>query len=202
VKKPFKRIVHFLLLVSISNTGNAQVLDSTQLAHAHVFRSIEEALIKPDSVYVLQIRRQRLTQFPEEIFTFRNLNKLDLSRNKIELIPRDIGTLSNLTELNLAKNKLGALPPDIGKLKNLRRLIIFQNSIAFIPAEIGEVERLEFLDLWGNELETLPNEISNLKTLSVMDLRVIEISDSKQKELHDLLPNTTILFSNSCDCGE
>lgn len=194
-------MVIFLLLASAPTAGNAQVLDSVQLAHAHVFRSIEEALTKPDSVYVLRIRRKRLTQFPEEIFTFRNLNKLDLSRNKIELIPRDIGGLSNLTELNLSKNKLGALPPDIGKLKNLKRLIVFQNEIAFIPSEIGEVERLEFLDLWGNELETLPDAISKLKNLSVMDLRVIEISDSKQKEFHDLLPNTTILFSNSCDCG-
>ena len=112
-------MVLFLLLVSA--TGYAQVLDSAQLAQAYVFRSIEEALTKPDSVYVLQIRRKRLTQFPEEIFTFKNLNKLDLSRNKIELIPRDIGSLTYLTELNLSKNKLGALPPDIGQLKNLKR---------------------------------------------------------------------------------
>ena len=146
-------MVIFLFHALGSTAGNAQVLDSTQLSHARVFRSIEEALIKPDSVYVLQIRRKRLTQFPEEIFTLKNLNKLDLSRNKIQLIPRDIGTLLNLTELNLSKNKLGAIPPDIGKLKNLKRLIIFQNEIAFIPSEIGEVEQLEYLDMWGPHIE-------------------------------------------------
>ena len=193
-------VTSLLVIMGLSNTLG-QVLDSAQLAQVPVHFSLEEALKNPDSVYILVLRRMKFTEFPEEIFKFKNLNELDLSKNKIRLIPRGIGTLTNLTDFDISKNKLTTLPPDIGKLKNLKRLIICQNDISYLPAEIGEVENLEYLDMWSNEIESLPYQISNLKKLSELDMRVIEMSDSRQKEYKELLPNTIIHFSNSCDCG-
>ena len=190
-----------ILIITSLAPAFAQRLDSAQLSKVRVHYSLEEALKNPDSVYILVLKREKLTEFPEEIFQFRNLQKLDLSRNKIQVIPREIGTLSHLTNLNLSRNKLGTLPPDIGNLKNLKQLFIYQNNIAFLPSEIGDLESLVYLDMWDNELESLPVEIGNLKNLAELDMRVIEISDSYQKEIHELLPNTKIHFSNSCDCG-
>lgn len=191
----------FALSALFTFTAQGQLLDSAQLEQVPVHYSIADGLKNPDSVFVLVLRRNKLTEFPQEIFKFKNLNELDISRNKIVLIPRDIGTLTYLADFNISKNKLKTLPPDIGKLKDLKRLIIFQNNIAYLPSEIGGLESLEYLDMWGNEVETLPPEMGNLKNLQKLDMRVIEMSDTRQKEYHELMPNTNILFSNSCDCG-
>jgi len=196
------RISYALMLLTTSLApAMAQLLDSAQLSKVKVHYSLEEALKDPDSVYILVLRRAKLTEFPKEIFKFKNLQELDLSKNKLQVIPGAIGTLLNLTDLNLSRNRLGTLPPGIGNLKNLKQLIIYQNEIASLPPEIGGLESLTYLDMWGNELEAMPVEIGNLKNLVELDMRVIEISDIHQKEIHDLLPHTKIHFSNSCDCG-
>lgn len=198
------RNIKILLIVFLAFIGSqsfCQLLDSSQLSITYEFRTLEEAMQNPDSVFILTLKKQKIESFPEEIFMFKNVQKLDLSKNKIQLIPRNIEQLQKLEYLNIAKNKLETIPPEIGKLKNLKDLIIFQNEIAYLPSEIGEAENLELLDMWGNELESLPNEISKLKNLVIMDLRVIEISNDKQKQFQQLLPNTKIYFSNSCNCG-
>ena len=189
------RNIKILLIVFLAFIGSqsfCQLLDSSQLSITYEFRTLEEAMQNPDSVFILTLKKQKIESFPEEIFMF---------KNKIQLIPRNIEQLQKLEYLNIAKNKLETIPPEIGKLKNLKDLIIFQNEIAYLPSEIGEAENLELLDMWGNELESLPNEISKLKNLVIMDLRVIEISNDKQKQFQQLLPNTKIYFSNSCNCG-
>jgi len=190
------------LLLFNSVNVNGQLLDSTELANATLYRSLEEALINPDSVFKLTLKRKKLVEVPFDIFKFKNLQELDLSKNKLTVLPREIGTLSNLEYLNVCKNKLTNVPSEIGQLKNLKKLLLFQNEITHLPEEIGGLQSLEFLDLWGNELISLPEELAQLERLAVIDLRVIEISDERQKAMKEMLPHTKIHFSNSCNCGE
>ena len=179
----------------------SQDLDYAQEEEAETFFTLESALKNPDSVFTLILKREKLKEFPEDIFKLKNLEELDLSKNKIDAIPKEISELKNLRVLNVSKNKLTRIPPEIGSLKELKKLIIYQNEIPFLPPEIGLLTDLEFLDLWGNEIGRLPVEISRLQKLTTLDLRVIEINDDEQKVMKDLLPNTKIHFSRSCNCG-
>ena len=62
------------------------------------------------------------------------------------------------------------------------------------------LESLIYLDMWGNEVIEIPEGMSKLKKLKTLDMRVIEISDIRQKRIMEILPNTKIFFSNSCNC--
>lgn len=200
------RYKHSLIISSIflllHCTGFAQILDSLTLADRQEFTSLYAALQKPDSVYKLNFKKQKLKEIPKEVFLFKNLQELNLSKNKITNIPKEIGTLTNLQKLDLSMNSIDSLPKEIGKLVNIKDLILNQNIIAKIPPEISNLVKMRFIDLWGNEIQEFPDEISKLsKTIQVVDLRVISIRPELQEKIEQQLPYTKIYFSFSCNCN-
>ena len=56
--------------------------------------------------------------------------------------------------------------------------------------------------MWSNELIEIPDEIGQLTSLKEVDLRVIQFSDREKERISELLPNTKVFFSNSCNCGD
>jgi Leucine-rich repeat (LRR) protein len=195
------KIFIFLFLLAGLQT-RAQLLDSAALAKEPEYTDLTEALKNPDKVYKLTLRRMKLKTIPKEVFTFKNLQVLNLSKNKLTSIPAEIGMLKKLEVLDLSANNIDSVPPQIGKLVNIKKLILNQNVIATLPPEIGNLTKMIFLDMWGNEIQELPKEITKLQnTLKVLDLRVISIKEDKQEAIVKLLPNTKIFFSTSCNCN-
>lgn len=164
------------------------------------YTSLEEALQYPDSVFILSLKGEKLTSIPDDIFKFKHLLVLDLSKNRIAELPAKIGQLTDLVELDLSNNRITALPTEIGGMKSLRKFSLNRNSIATFPESIGEMSSLEVLELWDNEIIELPSSMRNLKHLRVLELRGILLSDEQQKEFHELLPETIIQMSPSCNC--
>ncbi|MBI2968833.1 MAG: leucine-rich repeat domain-containing protein [Bacteroidetes bacterium] len=179
----------------------SQAPDTSGIRHQRTFYDIETALFQPDSVFILNLSRQKLKEFPIEILKLRNLRELNVSRNRLTGIPSEIGLLQNLEILDLSKNKIDTLPAEIGMLINLKRLIMNRNEVESFPPEIGNLSNLETLDAWSNNLVSFPDEIGQLEKLKILDLRVIEINDSEQKRIQEMLPGTKIYFSPSCNCG-
>ena len=178
------------------------LLDPDELKQAKTFFSLDEARTQPDSVLKLSLRGKKLKEFPNEIFSFLNLQVLNLSKNNIKEIPANIGKLKMLQELDMSNNKLTNLPVQIGQLSNLSKLKLNRNEITSLPEEISGLVNLEMLEMWDNELDTVPDEIKNLTHLKVFELRGILFSDDEQKRIHSLLPETRIYFSPSCSCKE
>lgn len=184
------------------NSLTAQIINIDSLSTQKIYTSIEEALKNPKDVYRLHLRKKKLTKFPDEIFSFPNLNELVLSKNKITAIPARIEELEYLQILDLSENKIYTLPDEFGRLKKLRRLILNRNEISFFPPSIGELTSLEFIDLWSNTIIEFPKEIANLAgTLKEIDMRVIYMTDLHQYNIKELLPKTTIHFSRTCNCN-
>ena len=52
-----------------------------------VYTSIKSALLQPDSVTRLKLRRKGLKEIPPEVMQLKNLRELDLTSNKISRIP-------------------------------------------------------------------------------------------------------------------
>lgn len=182
-------------------TANAQLLSERQLEQQPVFKSIAEALKSPEKVYRIDLSKQKLRDLPDTLFSFFYLQELNISKNKLQSISPKIGNLTNLQKLDVSRNNLSIFPSAIGNLTNLSELIANQNYIYKLPAEIGNLINLEKLDLWSNIIDEFPEEISRLKdNLKVLDLRVVLINEEKQQQIADLLPNTRIFFSKSCNC--
>lgn len=189
-----------LILLSFALQGRAQLLDSLTLDTMTAFTTLEEAMKYPDKVIKLELRKEKLTEFPEEILKFRNLQYLDLTKNRLTEIPSSIDTLRDLQVLILSKNSIESLPKEIGRLKNLRTLNVNQNELVGLPPQIGNLENLQYLDLWSNNISYFPEQMRYLKNLKVMDLRVILINSPDQKKIQEMLPHTRIFFSPSCNC--
>jgi Leucine-rich repeat (LRR) protein len=193
-------IISFLILFSYS--VQAQLLDSIAIDTIRSY-SLQSALKEdPLKVYKLVIKKKKLTEIPQEIYQFKNLNILDLSKNKIKEFPIELGQLQYLQKLILSSNKITNIPKELGLLRHLKELYLNQNKVTALPPEIKNLKKLKIIDLWGNDIGFLPYEISELKnTLEEIDMRVILMSSKEHKKIKSLLPNTKIKFSKSCNCA-
>ena len=197
-------LTHCLLLTASCNFVFAQdtaLLDSSALINQETYTNLQEALEYPDKVYKLNLSKHKLTDFPKEIMRLKNLQELNLSKNNIKEIPQEIAVLSHLQMLNISKNKLEKIPAEIEKLNNLVYLDLGRNRIVAIPKEIENLKQLEILDLWDNDIALIPDEIKNLTKLKILELRGILFSDDEAVRLKELLPNTKINLSPTCNCS-
>tara|TARA_B110001469_G_scaffold125460_1_gene140928 strand:+ start:1839 stop:2336 length:498 start_codon:yes stop_codon:yes gene_type:complete len=144
-----------------------------------IYKDLKTALINPELVYHLELKRKSLHEFPKQLFLFSNLKTLDLSKNKINFIPDSLAFLSGLHILNLSRN-----------------------NIELIPNTIDQLESLQQLDLWDNYIEVLPIALKRLPKLKQVDIRGVALSYSKHVAYRELLKGVDLLMSDPCDCEE
>lgn len=178
----------------------AGMLDSAALSKQRVFRNLGDALAKPDSVFRLDLSKQKRKEVPEQIRQFENLQVLKLSRNNLREIPEWIGELKHLQVLDLGYNKLTSIPDSIGSCRELTFLGLNRNLIETLPRTIGRLGKLRVLEMWDNEVQALPEEIKYLHSLQVLELRGILFSEAEQQQIRMLLPDAEIYFDPSCNC--
>ena len=197
----YKYLVSFLLIV-FTISAKAQLLDSIAFDTVPTF-NLQQALKQdPLKVYKLSLKKMKLLELPTEILAFKNLQFLDLQKNKFKTFPTNITTFKYLQELNISANKIEIVTKEIGQLIFLKKFIASANEIVALPKEIRYLKKLEFLDVWGNHIGSLPYEISELENnLKEIDMRVILMSKEEHKKIKELLPNTKIRFSKSCNCA-
>jgi len=190
------------LLISLMLAVLSTPILAQEAEELRKFTSLEEALaVQPAEVKYLELKRERFTEIPKDVFKFTKLEVLDLSKNKLRLVPTEIAQLQSLKVLNLNKNKLETLPESIGNLKNLEQLIASQNDLSQLPESIGKLTQLKVLDLWSNNLGHLPKSIQTCKKLEVVDFRAIQMTAAEQDAIRALLPaDVKIHFSNTCNC--
>ncbi|MGP8216465.1 MAG: leucine-rich repeat domain-containing protein [Bacteroidia bacterium] len=194
-----KRGLLFILLF-VFKLGSAQLLDSLSLDTMKGYTSIGDAKIEPDKVIKLVLTKHKLTEVPEEIREFKNLQYLDLSKNKLKKIPDWIGELTSLQTLILSHNDIDTLTPKIGLLTNLKWFIMNRDPLNAIPDAIGGLTELRYLDMWGDNIDYFPAALGKLTNLKAFDLRDILISDDEQHTLKTYLPNCTLYLSPACPC--
>ncbi len=134
-----------------------------------------------------------LTEFPREIFDLADtLEVLNLSNNRLSDLPLDLGRLRRLRILFCSCNDFTELPAVLGECENLRMigfksnrietvpesafptllrwLILTDNHIRRLPASIGRCSALQKLMLSGNQLENLPEEMAACTNLELVRL--------------------------------
>lgn len=196
-----KKIASILVIVLAVLTGNTQVLSADELDTVTIYTDLREALKSPENVYALDLSKQKLNDFPREIFKLTSLNILILKKNKIAVVPDSIFVLKKLQELNLAKNKLTEINDSIYGLKHMKNLNLSENKIEVLSYKISYLNQLETLTIWGLPITKMPEEIYDLSELVFLDIRQIYFTPKDRVYIEENLPNTEVKISNMCDCG-
>lgn len=111
------------------------------------------------NVIELNLSRNKIMQFSEEIRNLHKLEVLHMNQNNIRVIPEGIFThLKNLKFLKLSSNCLAKLPSDINECTSLIYLDFSKNSLQDIHPLVG-LPKLKELLLQNNQLCQLPSQL-------------------------------------------
>jgi Leucine-rich repeat (LRR) protein len=191
-----------LLLICCPAWASAQLLTPEQLDTAKVYYSIQSALANPKAVYRINLSKQKLKQFPEELIQFPNLNEVVLDKNKIDSIPPGIGKLKYLQALSIQSNKIDTLRKEVFWLQHLKKLDVGDNLISYIPSDLEKLQKLEILSLWDNPIQAYPAELGDLPNLKILDLLNNQMGRNTQERVQNMLPNCRIIMSAPCNCED
>lgn len=123
---------------------------------------------EPDKVKSLSLSGKELTFLPEELFTFRKLEKLILTHNKLRELPEELGLLTELRELQLRGNGLRELPESIGKLTKLRVLDLEANCLWRLPDSLASCTELRIVNLTNNPYSYLRSAFGGWNKVRIM----------------------------------
>lgn len=178
-----------------------------------------ENCTEPDTVKTLMLNKLYLMNFPELVFKFKNLEKLDLSDNYFEQVPKKIWEMkklkflslsgnyidydnfkfkrnNHLKDLNLQYTGLTKMPKSIKRNRNLEILFMGNNRIVFAKNDFKRMSNLKALNLYNVRTTYLPKSIGKLKNLDELDLYYNDLKNLP-KEVCQLKNLRTLAISNN-----
>ncbi len=166
-----------------------------------LFKSIEAAQTVPaDSVFRLDLSKERLVDFPAEVLAFKNLRELYLNKNKLTTLPATF-FFPNLEVLDLTQNKFEIFPDVICKHASLTQLYMSKNALSALPECFGNLQELVVFDAWFNTISEIPESFKTLRKLRSVDLQGMNYSENFQQEWIKAMPWVRFEFNVGCDCG-
>lgn len=177
----------FALLISI-NLGMPPRMSRKNVISTLV---MAENCDKPDTVKSLMLNSLYLEHFPDVVFKFKNLEKLDISNNFIEKIPNEIWHLKKLKLLSLSGNRIDYTNFKFRRNKHLKDLNLQFTSMSEMPKSLKRNRNLEVLFLGNNRINFLRNNFNRMKHLKALNLynvksQILPKSISKLKNLEEL----------------
>ena len=134
-----------------------------------------------DSLEILDLSGNRLSELPEDFARLLRLKILFCSENDFRHLPAVLGECPALEMVGFKANRIeivhhNAFPP------LLRWLILTDNRITELPGSIGRCGRLQKLMLAGNQLEQLPAEMA-----ACVNLELVRLSANRFREFPEWL---------------
>jgi hypothetical protein len=134
-----------------------------------LIRLPDEVFDLADSLEVLNLSGNRLTDLPPNMGRLRKLKIIFGSNNLFEHLPESLGECEALQVVGFKATRMShvsaaALPPA------LRWLILTDNALEHLPDALGERPALQKLMLAGNRLRALPEGLANANSLELLRL--------------------------------
>lgn len=126
-----------------------------------------EILSLADSLEILDLSNNQLTDFPDELSQFKKLKVIFASNNLFETLPAVLGQCISLEMVGFKSNKIRHVPR-AALPEKLRWLILTDNMLESLPDDLGQRPRLQKLALAGNRLTHLPLSMSELHNLELV----------------------------------
>ncbi|KAF4083127.1 hypothetical protein AMELA_G00136380 [Ameiurus melas] len=156
------------------------------------WKTLPAALVQLSQIQEWQLHRTGLQKIPHFISSFQSLIVLDLSRNAITDIPKEIGKLIHLRELLVSYNRLKCVPEELCSCASLERVELAMNwDLDELPQQFNNLKKLHHLDLSMNQFTTIPECVVNLPALEWLDMggnRLKRLPDDihRMEKLHTL----------------
>ncbi|OHC11831.1 MAG: protein kinase [Pseudomonadales bacterium GWC1_66_9] len=153
---------------TLEQLRRGELAGSTRLdLSADLHECPEEIFALADSLEILNLSGNRLTDLPADLPRLRKLRILFCSDNPFTTLPEVLGDCPQLEMVGFKANRIrhlpaAALPPQ------LRWLILTDNRLERLPAELGDCSRLQKLMLAGNQLQSLPRHLAGLSRLELL----------------------------------
>ncbi|MEN0108917.1 MAG: leucine-rich repeat-containing protein kinase family protein [Pseudomonas sp.] len=120
-----------------------------------------------DSLEVLNLSGNQLSQLPADLPRLRKLKVIFCSDNPFTVVPEVLGDCPQLEMVGFKANRIAHVPA-ASLPAQLRWLILSDNQVAELPAELGARPRLQKLMLAGNRLAALPESLSACRNLQLL----------------------------------
>lgn len=122
-----------------------------------------------DSLEILDLSDNQLSDLPADLYRFKKLKRLFLTANRFRHIPPVLSRCPALVMLSFKANQLtdfaqGALP------EQLEWLILTDNQLSELPADMGRYQKLRKLMLAANQLSSLPERMQHCHQLELLRL--------------------------------
>ena len=122
-----------------------------------------------DSLEVLDLSGNQLTDLPDDLAALHRLRILFCSDNPFTTLPPAVGRCPELSMVGFKANRITTVPPESLPAK-LRWLILTDNAIESLPDELGRRPLLQKLMLAGNQLTSLPETMAGCSRLELLRL--------------------------------
>ncbi|KAK4455772.1 leucine-rich repeat-containing protein sog2 [Podospora aff. communis PSN243] len=140
-----------------------------------------------DELERLALSHNQLQSFPVRFSECTSLRYLNVRQNRIKEFPLPLCDLKSLEILDLGRNMLQALPPEIVKLSSLKVFSLPKNQIAELPLCLADMPSLSVIKLEDNPLVFPPPEVVGLYDAGVLNGGVL-----KESEMTEVAATTRI----------
>ncbi|PUE63317.1 leucine-rich repeat domain-containing protein [Arcobacter caeni] len=114
-----------------------------------------------DTLEVLDLTDNNLTDLPDDFDRFRRLKRLFLSNNKFDNVPKILAKLPILSMIGMRNNQIKKFEENSLPLST-RWLILTDNELTTLPESIGDLVLLQKCMLSGNQIS---GEVTKKHTL-------------------------------------
>ncbi|KAG6359821.1 hypothetical protein INS49_010874 [Diaporthe citri] len=133
---------------------------TVNLSHKNIQKLPEEVVdVIKDQLERLALSHNKISSFPARFAECTLLRYLNVRNNRISEFPLPLCDLKSLEILDLGRNQLRNLPPDIARLTSLKVFAVQKNLIKELPLCLADMGSLQMIKLDGNPIVFPPREI-------------------------------------------
>lgn len=149
--------------------------------------------LKADVVDYVNLDRNEIEVFPQELLALSGLKWLRLNGNRLSSLP-DLSGLVALRRIYLRANRFPEVPEALKDLPSLTDVDLSQNPVEAVPQWLVDKKGLENVSLSETKVTKLPDSLDGWKTLVSLQLGGLKMSAAEMARIRAALPKVAIVF--------